>query len=340
MSRRVLFVTQYANPELLGGNNNVYRQAKALRHSLGVDVAILTWPLDDGWTGPLASEPERADAFTLREWLFDGIPYYIIGLHRKYLERVLPEADWEEVVRLGCDLLRRIGASVVHLQHWRGLWWLLQSAQRLGIPTVYSPHDWGMCCLRTILVKGQGELCDGIVHIDKCSVCIAKGRNWLGKANEAFVAHPIGERLIRRAASHPRVDRWLTEHGAARLGMRKRVELNYSKATLVLSKLRALIVPNGFAGDFYQRFGVPPSRIHLQPWYYDLAPEGPNTPEPGNRVTLGFIGRISPDKGVRRIFEALLDDTITNPIHLVIAGAICGEYATNLFSRYATHVGK
>jgi glycosyltransferase involved in cell wall biosynthesis len=76
------------------------------------------------------------------------------------------------------------------------------------------------------------------------------------------------------------------------------------------------------------------------PWYYDLSPSRPTTREPGKTLSLGYIGRISEDKGVRRIFEALLDAGITNPIHLVIAGAISGEYATRLFSKYTDHVGK
>jgi glycosyltransferase involved in cell wall biosynthesis len=85
---------------------------------------------------------------------------------------------------------------------------------------------------------------------------------------------------------------------------------------------------------------VPESLIHVQPWYYDLPPSEPSIREHRNTLSFGYIGRISEDKGVRRIFEALLDERITNPIHLVIAGAISGEYATRLFSRYTAHVGK
>ena len=335
---KILFVSKYADPNPVGGNNNVYRQAKALKHTLGVDVEILTWPEKDDWSGPLPSGGESAK-FVPMEWCYEGLNYHLVKLPIKLLERTLSDRDWEQAVEIGCELLRKINPSIVHLQAWRGLWWILESANRLSIPTVYTTHDWGMCCLRTILVKGEDVLCDGVVDVEKCARCIWKGRNLLGKANELVVSTMMGERLIEKMSRFPVIERWLSGHLAVRLGLRKRVTLNYNRVKSALANLSAIIVPNSFAKSFFRQF-VAEDRIYVEPWYYDLtAPINIGRVDSAQMV-FGYIGRISPEKGVNRIFEALSNDSLPNPIRLVIAGEIAGEYAKQLYAKFRHNVGK
>lgn len=335
---RILFVSQYADPELTGGNNNVYRQAKALKHDLGVDVEILSWPEGDAWAGPLPTA-DASTGYSHLKWCYEGLNYHVVKLPNKLLERVPREADWQQAVEIGCELLRKINPAIVHLQHWRGLWWILESASRLSIPSVYTSHDWGLGCLRTILVKGEGGLCDGVVEVGKCSKCVWKGRNWIGKANEALVSTAVGERLIEILDRSP-IERWLSGHDAVRLGLRKRVTLNYKRARACLASISALVVPSLFAKDFFRQLGVAESRIYVEPWYSDLTAPSDSGRADSGKVVLGYLGRISPDKGIGRIFEALSSDSIANPIHLVIAGGIQGDYAEQLRSRYRRNVGR
>lgn len=335
---KVLFVSQYADPNLVGGNNNVYRQAKALKRDHGVDLEILTWPEDDTWSGPVPATGGDGTLIPL-EWDYQGLKFHIIKLPRKFLKRPLDETEWQQAVELGCQLLKKINPSIVHLQHWKGLWWILESANRLSIPTVYTPHDWGMCCLRTILVKGEGGMCDGIVGIEKCAKCIWTGRNLLGKANEFLVSCKLGERLIKEISRFAAVERWLSRHEAVKQGLRTRVALNYTRAKSALSRLSAAIVPNNFAKSFYCQFGIDKSRIRVEPWYYDLTPAIDNARADLKRITFGYIGRISPEKGVSKIFEALAGNSISEPVHLVMAGEIIGEYASRLHNKYRHSVG-
>lgn len=340
MSKPILFVSQYVEPNLVGGNNNVYRQAKALKHDLGVNVDILTWPAGgDAWTGPVPAASLSGTEIPFLTWAYDGLNYHVVQLPEELLGRVLKESEWENAVAIGCELLRKIDPAIVHLQHWRGLWWILESANRLAIPTVYTPHDWGMGCLRTILVKGEGGLCDGSVSSAKCTRCIWRGRNLLGKLNELVVSTALGEALLERIERTP-LEPFLARHGAVRLGLRKRFHLNNTRAKRVLSRLSAIIVPNQFAKTFFLQFGIPELKIHVEPWYYDLNKPALSAPVISERLRMGFIGRISPEKGVQRIFDALLSDDIPNPIHLVIAGEIQGEYARGLHARFKDRVGK
>lgn len=336
---KILFVSQYADPNLVGGTNNVYRQAHALKHAHGVDVEILTWPEGDEWSGPLPSG-EETNTFSHLDWSYDGLNYHIVKLPKKLLERTLSDPDWQEAVETGCEILKKINPTIVHLQHWRGLWWILESANRLSIPTVYSAHDWGIGCLRTILVKGEGGLCDGVVDVDKCIKCIWKGRSLIGKANELLVSTALGERIFKML-EFPAVEPYLSRRGAVRIGLRKRVAMNYHRAKVALSNLSALIVPNGFAKDFYLQFGIPESRIHVEPWYYDLTATIEDSVRVAHeKIVFGYIGRISPEKGVERIFEALSNDSLSTPIHLVLAGAIDSKYGERLYAKFQSNVGK
>jgi glycosyltransferase involved in cell wall biosynthesis len=335
---KVLMVSQYADPNLVGGNNNIYRQARALKHALGVNVEILTWPEGDLWAGPLPAAGKTA-RFSHMEWSYEGLTYHVVKLPKKLLERVVTESDWREAVETGCELLKKIDPAIVHLQHWRGLWWILESSGRLSIPAVYSSHDWGLGCLRTILVKGEGGLCDGVIGVDKCVECIWNGRTPRGKVNELLVSTAMGERLMKmlgRSSFEP----WLSRHGAVGQGLRKRVALNHDRARAVLSGVSALVVPSRFAKDFFVRLGVAADRIHVEPWYYDLTVPADSVRADREKVVLGYIGRISPEKGLERIFKALSNASLPNPVHLVVAGAIKGEYAERLHSEFRRNVGK
>src|ERR1035437_4927337 len=110
---RVLFVSQYADPALTGGNNNVYRQAKALKQDLGVDVEILTWPDSDGWSGP-SPTLEAPNKYSHMNWAYKGLHYHVVKLPQLLLERVLKDSDWQEAVTIGCELLAKINPNIVH----------------------------------------------------------------------------------------------------------------------------------------------------------------------------------------------------------------------------------
>lgn len=336
--RRILFISQYAEPHLVGGNNNVFRQARSLSSMSGIEVAILTWPFGDNWTGPLPTE-QYICGIPYLKCIREGLHYHVVSLPRIWQDRVLTDSEWQSAVDIGICLLEKIKPAVVHLQHWRGLWWMLAAAQQLSIPTVYSAHDWGMACLRTILVTGKGNLCDGIVEVGKCAACIWSGRNLLGKANEALVSSHIGEILMERIFSTKMCDSLLAK-GVVRIGLRNRLKNNLGRVESIINRLDALVVPTLFCQNFFKQFGIPDRNIHKLPWYYD-APSPPKQQFGKLRdgITLGYIGRISPEKGVHLIFEAISRVHSNMPIRLLIAGATDSQYARALNKQYPNRVG-
>lgn len=333
---KVLMVSRYVQPDGKLFNGNVYRQAKSLSCDHGVDINILTWPFNDGWTGPVPNKstgmscpPQQVEA--------GGLTFHVVNPPEEWNDRPLQTTDWGDAVDFGVRVLLQLRPDIVHLQHWSGLWWFLESAQRLGIPTVYTNHDWGMACLRTTLVMGDGSLCDGKVVADKCAYCIWQGRGFIGKVNEIVVQGGIGQKLVRSFYQSP-LKGIFKKYGGVKLPVQKRVDLNLSRAKSVLGKLDAMFTPSSFGRTFYAHLGVPEERIQVHPWYHDPA-QTRKSLTAGQPFTITYIGRVSPEKGVHLIFEAMSRITNIAPIHLRIVGANTSPYCLRLRKRYSTRVG-
>lgn len=337
MTVKVLMVSRYVQPEIKFSNANVYRQAKSLQTDHDVDIEILTWPCNDGWAGPI---PSNTDGFKIPPFKIEiaRIIFHIIRPPNIWNERTLQPTIWSNAVDFGVRMLQSIRPDIVHLQHWFGLWWILESAQKLGIPTVYTNHDWGIACLRTVLVMGDSSLCDGKILIDKCIRCIWQGRGMIGKANELVAQSTMGRRLIE-TAYRSRLKRLLEKQGAVRLSLQQRVTLHLDRVMKVLEKLDALFVPSNFAQTFFSRLGVAEEHIQIKPWYHDPV-QLSKTVTTDQPFTITYIGRVSADKGVHLIFEALSRIRSDASIHLKIAGANNTSYCNKLKYQYASHVGQ
>ena len=339
---KVLMISRYAEPQLVGGNNNVFRQASSLTAAPGIRVEVLTWPFNDRWTGSI---PQRAATdgppdvpYLLCERA--GLTYHVITLPHIWNDRVLTDAEWTAAVDTGMRLLDKLQPSMIHLQHWAGLWWMLEAAQRLQIPTVYTSHDWGLACLRTILITGWGQLCDGVVRTDKCVKCIYAGRNLIGKVNEGVASLPIGEQMLRYLYDTRMQNRLMTR-GVVRIDLKKRVGLALERVQQVVSSAQALIVPSSFGRAFFSQLGVPDERIHVLPWYYD-PPALPPAPLAKRQASWSWV--TSADCRLRRAsicsLTAISTVRSTSPIRLLIAGAIDNQYAAALRRRYPYLIGE
>jgi glycosyltransferase involved in cell wall biosynthesis len=329
-------VSRYVQPSSKLMNANVCRQAASLRDDHDVNVEILTWPFNDLWVGPV---PRKADGCIVPPMRFEaeGLLFHIINPPNEWNERPPGNHAWNNAVAFGVRLLEAMNPDVVHLQHWFGLWWMLESAQRLGIPTVYSNHDWGVPCMRTILVMGDGSLCDGHLSVEKCVRCVWQGRGLIGRANELVAETGVGRALIKAAYRSP-LKTVLEQREAVRLPLRERVALNLGRAAGVLSKLNILFTPSEFGRVFFSRLGVPADRIRVKPWYHDPI-QTHKTINGSQPFTITYMGRVSPEKGVHLIFEALRRVRLSQSIQLRIAGANTSSYCIELQKKYATRVG-
>ena len=338
---KILFASRYVDPEPVGSNKNVYLQAQSLKKDFGIEVEILTWPKNDLWTGPIPSEKKQCPPLKVNR---EGIVYHVFTASSAWNVTaggaVISDHDWEQAVQYGVKILEKLDPDIVHLQHRHGMWWILESAQRLGLPTVYSNHDWGIACKRTVLVKGDGTLCDGVVDPGKCAQCVKVGRRTLlGRANEALVsAFPAGKMLAKMAIKTPFMGAALRQKGMVTESALNRTTTNYKRSTGAISHLAHCFTPSQFGKVFFSQLGCPTDKITVQPWYHDPV-YTKKTIAFDQPFTITFISRVSPEKGVDLIFSALEKLTNIEPILLRVAGANNSVYCSDLKKKFSANVG-
>jgi glycosyltransferase involved in cell wall biosynthesis len=333
---RILLIGSFAEPEPVGSNRTLALQAISLRR-LGLPVEILTWPLEHTWRGP---RPGLEDGrLAGRPYLHierQGLSYHVVSLPKIWSERVLNEEEWDAAVAWGVRALSVLRPQIVHQQFWQNLWWMMEAAIKLGIPIIYSVHDYGIACLRTILVTGWNTLCDGVVSVEKCSSCILAGRSLLGKINEWMARLPLADSLLPLAFGK-NADGPLARAGGLRMPVQRRVSLAIERSNYIFSQLDALIVASPFAENFFSQFGTPPQKIHTIPWFHAQEILLPNLLESFDVLRLGVVSRISPEKGLHILLEALGKLNTHKPIILKIAGSTDSRYAQNLMHRFTKH---
>lgn len=335
---KVLLVGCFAEPEAIGMNRLLAVQAQELRRA-GVDVEVLTWPHGDGWRGPVPDEGcDRLAGMPYLRLTRSGVPYHVVRLPPIWAERVTTDAEWAAAVAWARDALETLRPDVVHQHYWQQLWWTMEAATELGLPTLYTAYDYGVACLRTILVKGDDTLCDARPGPGVCEPCIVSGRDALGKLNEAAARAPLGPRLLSLGfgaqAGGP-----LARRGGVRLPVEQRVGATLARCRRVFPRLSAVITKSPFSRDFFVHLGARPEAVRVWPWFYDdavpVAPEPPREPP----LVLGFCGRVSPEKGVHVLLEALARVPADAPVELRIAGNRPNAYVDDLRARYPDHAG-
>lgn len=337
---KILFVSRYVDPAPIGSNKNVFLQARGLKEKLNIDVSILTWPHHDLWKGPLPKSSLQVPTTSCER---SGITYHVIAAPELWNEMAsgdsLEEATWEAAVTYGMKLLVQLAPDIVHLQHRHGLWWILDSAQRLGIKTVYSNHDWGMACLRTVLVKGDQTLCDAVVEVDKCARCVKSGRGRLGALNEQVVSSEVGVSLFT-ALKNFGLGGALKRRSIVTRAAAVRVSDHLKRVERIVSNLSHCITPSNFGKNFFSQFGLEKNNISVLPWYYDVSVQESDAIQLAQPFTITYVGRLSPEKGVHLVFDALKELNDIDPITFRIAGAVDSEYAKNLKEKYRSSIGK
>ena len=339
---KVLIASRYVNPKNIGSNSTVVTQARAIQENQRFNVEILTWPFYDDWA-ELVPSYECGTPITQHH---GGLKYNIFNAPVRWNEsangNTLDAETWNKAVLYGVDLLTLLKPDVLHLHHRHGLWWLLESAQRLGIKTVYTNHDWGLICLRTIFRMGSGQLCDGGITPQKCASCIVSGRSATGRFFESaannYLARPVLNKLTALVARMPlvnlrRLPDIVTQPALAR------TRIHQSRAHSVLAQLHALITPSKFGQDVFVNNGIRPERCHVLPWFSDHTQLVPLSDKTVGPFTLAYLGRISIEKNIGLIFDALLVLRHIEPLHLLIAGDYNNTYGTRLKRKYEKYVG-
>ena len=327
----ILYISSYADPNPVNSNHTSISIVRSLIEN-GMKVRMMTCHQDPTWQGELPNGEFIIGGQPVLETTRSGIGYVMTKLPNIWYDRHLTHVEWNHAVEWGIEFLKFLKPDIVHLQQWQNLWWMLASAQKLNIPTVYSVNDYGMICQRTMLIKSNGTTCSGPTSTLKCVQCTFKGRSFVGKFNElaAYIPGSFAVLNLIFKAGNSRV---------MRLSLHQRVRENLKRSAKVLNSCSAIIVGSPFGIDVVSLSGVQKEKIHIAPWFHDQKDRCSPLKGEIENLTIGFVGRISHEKGLHILLEALELVHLSKPLTLRIAGGIEGAYAEVLHNKYKYKAG-
>jgi glycosyltransferase involved in cell wall biosynthesis len=107
----------------------------------------------------------------------------------------------------------------------------------------------------------------------------------------------------------------------------------------ILTQLDALITPSKFGQRVFIDSGMRAEQCHVLPWFSEHRAPVPLPEKNLNPLTLAYVGRISTEKSVALVFDALLSLRNVKPLQLLIAGDYNNKYGLQLQKRYKRSVG-
>lgn len=293
MSLRVVHCVGFYFPDPVGGTEVYVRDLASALHERGVESSIAA-----AITGPGS------------DYLWQGVPV------RRYPADI-DRAQFQQLVRqLEPDVFHlhswTTGAGLVHLRH----------AAELGIPCVATLHVPAPLCMRgTMLLEGRTP-CDGRIDATRCAYCWARGRG---------VPAPAAHLISRLPIWTP--PPWLTRSPARRLATlasARTIAANQAARLQELSRLcERIVVPSEWVRSALRENAIPDAKILLSRQAASatfagaaLTRNGRQPRDSANKrpLTIGFVGRVEPYKGVRTLIEAMAHIPPQTPLRLVIAG--------------------
>ncbi|MEQ8764579.1 MAG: glycosyltransferase [Planctomycetota bacterium] len=244
-------------------------------------------------------EPE----LSLEERTQDGIQVHWLNHNYRSLHRQDELHQNPKIDAIFADLLDRVSADVVHVQHLIGLsTGIVLEARRRGIPVVFTLPDFWYQCIRGQRIDWRDERCDSI-DLQKCARC-------LGKKQVAYFVNAVRDRLkekersvLSRAASLPGMALGMLKRDIG-VGpfVRRREHMNE-----VLKAASAIIGPSRFILDQYREFFDLDDQklVHSD---YGMETDWAHGLKRRERVEgelhFGFVGTFLPTKGVDLLIEA------------------------------------
>lgn len=297
---KVLFVSNYVDP-YKNYNQNVVEQISYITKQNNINTEILTWPTPSNWSHKIPKEINGYLKIFIKK-----IKYHLYAFDYKWNTdfNTLSEKDWSEAVKFGEKILKRIKPDIVHMHHRHSMWWIIESAQNINIPTLYTNHDWGIPCLQTNLLMGNGKLCNGITSEIKCSNCVKDGRGTLGRLNEKIVEIKFFSIILNFLyLIFPLL---LLKYNILRVSAKERAKIHLVRSKKILNNLNYLITPSKFGKYFFGNFIRDKKKILVLPWplLYKKTIFPKMKTEKENTI-FTYIGRIEKTKGIENFLEAL-----------------------------------
>ncbi|WP_179415177.1 glycosyltransferase [Mucilaginibacter sp. E4BP6] len=271
---RVLLVTDYFYPQSSGGTEKyVYELAQALRVD-GIDVIILTISYSSA-----SYQYDQFDVHTIPPNT-DNSKTVIAG--------VIPANNLQSFI----NKLSELKANVVHFHtlttsistyHY-------QAAKQTGAKVIFTSHIPGNTCLRGDLMRYGKEICDGKVRLNTCLSCYLNARG-LPKS-----ISPISAKIMRVLKQPP----LLSQASSIKKDHLEKIKTVCSTIVTMSNWQQDVFLINAFN----------PGQLNLSRHTFKQI-SNQQEAKASDHITIGFAGRISPEKGLHILMEAFkqLDTT-------------------------------
>ena len=242
----------------------------------------------------------------ITRYTFQGVPVIAIDKNVLPNTRVLDTYYQSDMAPVLEAILTELRPDIVHVTHLiNHTAVLLEVCERLNLPTVATLTDFFGFCYNNKLEAVNGTLCQGPNPTrTNCVACHLKAfaEQSAGGGKAVWYGHPtlapMAARALRVATRFPRFGKHVLVQSATDIIRRPDILRDLYR------HFRALIVPTAFLRDAYIENGFTGSMrlIHFGV-DIDRTPKPPCSTEAPLR--LGYIGQISPHKGVHLLVEAV-----------------------------------
>jgi len=292
---KILFVLHQYLPRHVTGTEQYVRSLAHHLHEHGHEVHVFAY------------EPLIQFAAPGRDWfeqdeIVEGIAVHRCSVHPRHsANRELGEYENPLVGQIFARWFAQHSFDVVHVFHLRNIGIdVLREPQRFGVPTVVHLMDFWFMCANFLLLRRDGELCEG--PPDRGFGCLQCMDPALALGVERQELRPFLEQLTGLAPP---------SSGLEPTAVRRAHALITRKSALfaALRSADAVIAPSYFLRQKFEAQGFPQDRIRYLPYGLDpdrgaMRPEVSNNREDG-LLHLGYIGSVSVHKGLHVAIRAV-----------------------------------
>lgn len=203
-------------------------------------------------------------------------------------------------------LLLELQPELVHFNHLIGLSVdLPEIAASQSVPQITSLHDFWYLCARVNLEDWRGRACGGPRQGGDCYRCVTGSGGWLRlRARALSIGKPfLSARLRRRVRDWG----WLPSDSSvtASTGTRENFALRYQRFSDALGHSEVVLAPSQFVANAFHANGLDNPGIHVLPLGIEsFEPAAPSHAFP-ERIHLGYVGPLTPAKGLDVLLEAM-----------------------------------
>jgi glycosyltransferase involved in cell wall biosynthesis len=177
---------------------------------------------------------------------------------------------------------------------------VINLVKRLGYPLLVTLTDFWFLCPRVTLRRWDGTICDGRTTAWECLRCLlgdARVYRWPA----AVLPEPLLALALTAASERPAISRQRGLRGRA-------LDMAQRKALLMpaLERADVIIAPSHFLAEVYTAAGLK-AKIRIMPYGHDLGwtRHLPGRGPASARLRVGYVGRMTEDKGVHVLLQAV-----------------------------------